>query len=59
MVADEADKQDVNIRIKRDTWKRIHKRKEPNDSHDDVIRRLLNRLEDEGNPSRMTPETAD
>jgi predicted CopG family antitoxin len=46
------DNEDVNIRIKRDTWKRLHNRKEPNDSHDDVIRRLLDEYEqtDEGNP---------
>lgn len=35
------DKQTVNIRIKRDTWRQLHNRKNPNDSFDDVIQRLL------------------
>ncbi|QLH81006.1 antitoxin VapB family protein [Halosimplex pelagicum] len=52
---------DVNIRIKHDTWKRLNSRKEPNDSFDDVIRRVLDRAEDqgadEGNPK--TAATAD
>ena len=43
---------DVNIRIKRDTWRRLHNRKGPGDSFDDVIRRLLDEA-DEGNS--MTP----
>ena len=53
------DDDDVNIRIKRDTWHRLHNRKEPNDSFDDVIRRVLNQVEEgeEGNPKTAT--TAD
>ena len=51
---------DVNIRIKRDTWKRLHGRKEPNDSFDDVIRRALDRLEEledcEGNQTRAAAD---
>jgi len=49
---------DVNIRIKEDTWKRLNHRKEPNDSFDDVLERVLDDL-DEGNTNRMTPTTAD
>jgi len=53
---------DVNIRIKRDTWKRLNARKEPNDSFNDVIRRVLDEVEggeegDQGN--RKTAATAD
>ncbi|MFW5918528.1 MAG: DUF7557 family protein [Haloferacaceae archaeon] len=40
--------EDVNIRIKRDTWKRLHALKEPGDSFDDVITDLLEEAE-EGN----------
>lgn len=48
----------VNIRIKRDTWKRLNSRKGPGDSFDDVISRLLDSDEaNEGNSSR--PATAD
>lgn len=53
---------DVNIRIKRDTWKRLHNRKEPGDSFNDVLQRLIEESEEsgeKGNPTRMTPETAD
>ncbi|WP_436933719.1 antitoxin VapB family protein [Halovenus marina] len=51
---------DVNIRIKRDTWKRLNSRKEPNDSFNDVLERVLDKVEaEEGNGSRMTPPTAD
>lgn len=35
----------VNIRIKKDTWRELHQQKEPNDSFDDVIQRLLQKVE--------------
>lgn len=38
----------VNIRIKKDTWRELHQMKEPNDSFDDVIQRLLDE-DDTGN----------
>lgn len=49
---------DVNIRIKQDTWKRLHNRKGPGDSFDRVIRDLLNQVEeaDEGNPKTATAD---
>jgi predicted DNA-binding protein len=53
----------VNIRIKRKTWKRLNKLKdEPGKTWDDVMQELLEETseeDEEGNPSRMTPETAD
>jgi predicted CopG family antitoxin len=49
----------TTVKLKRDTWKELNSKKEPGDSFDDVIRRLLNETDDEGNPTRMTPETAD
>lgn len=39
----------VNIRIKKGTWRALHNMKDPNDSFDDVIQRLLAES-DEGNP---------
>lgn len=49
---------DVNIRIKRATWKRLHALKEPGDSFDDVISNLLDEA-DEGNPKRAATPTTD
>lgn len=49
---------DVNIRIKRDTWKRLHALKGPGDSFDDVISSLLDE-DEEGNPKKPTTATAD
>ena len=50
----------VNIRIKRDTWQHLHNRKGPGDSFDDVIRDLIDQVEEveEGNRTPM-PQTAD
>jgi len=52
------DKTDVNIRIKRDTWRDLNRRKEPNDSFDDVLQRVLEEIEEcddeEDNPNRTT-----
>jgi hypothetical protein len=52
------DKTDVNIRIKRDTWRDLNRRKEPNDSFDDVLQRVLEEVEkcdgEEDNPNRTT-----
>jgi predicted CopG family antitoxin len=57
-MSDEDEDDDVNIRIKRDTWHRLHNRKEPNDSFDDVIRRVLDQVEEgeEGNPKTATAD---
>jgi predicted CopG family antitoxin len=50
------ERDDVNIRVKRDTWRQLHNRKNPNDSFDDVIKRLLDRVEgdEEGNQNPRT-----
>jgi len=37
----------TTIRVTRDTWKRLTSLKEPGDSHDDVIRELLDERESE------------
>jgi len=47
----------VNIRIKKDTWRELHQQKEPNDSFDDVIQRLLQKVED-GQGNANSPPTA-
>ena len=50
---------DKHIRVTEDTWKALNRRKEPGDSFDDVISRLLEESEDtEGNRSLRTA-TAD
>jgi predicted CopG family antitoxin len=55
-----ADGDDVNIRIKRETWRELHNRKTPGDSFDDVIRRVLDehdKLTDaEGNAVRTATD---
>lgn len=55
-----ADDEDVNIRIKRNTWQELHNRKGPGDSFDDVIQRLLEKAEgveqDEGNLGTATAD---
>jgi hypothetical protein len=48
---------DVNIRIKRNTWRRLHNRKEPNDSFDDVIRRVLDQVEEDEEGNLKTAAT--
>ena len=53
-MAREADK---HIRVTKETWKELNRRKEPGDSFDDVLQRLIE--EREGNWTRMTPTTAD
>ena len=48
----------TNIRISKETWQRLQEYKnEPGKTWDDVMQELLERTE--GNPTRMTPETAD
>lgn len=32
---------DTTIRVKRDTWRRLHERKEPGESMDDVLSELI------------------
>jgi predicted CopG family antitoxin len=49
---------DKHIRVTEETWKELNRRKEPGDSFEDVLERLLEERS-EGNPSRMTPTTAD
>lgn len=48
---------DKHIRVTEETWKELNKRKEPGDSFEDVIERLID--QHEGNPNRMTPTMAD
>ncbi|QRY26389.1 antitoxin VapB family protein [Halobacterium sp. BOL4-2] len=44
-----------HIRVTDDTWKQLNNRKEPGDSFNDVIQRLLNsQTDDEGNGSCRT-----
>jgi len=38
--------QDTSIRIKRDTWRRLHRQKEPGKSFDDVLNDLLDRADE-------------
>jgi predicted CopG family antitoxin len=37
----------TNIQVKRDTWKELNLRKEPGESFDDVIQRLLKKANEE------------
>lgn len=54
------DDDSVNIRIKRDTWERLHGEKGPGDSFDDVIREMLREERGESEGNRRTPTaTAD
>lgn len=43
----------TNIRISRETWKKLNARKEPGDSFDEVIERLIEEAE-EGNSKPAT-----
>lgn len=36
---------DTTVRVKRSTWTRLNHRRQPGDSFDDVIARLLDRIE--------------
>ena len=36
-----ADDENTSLRVKRGTWRELNQRKEPGDSFDDVIQRLL------------------
>lgn len=38
---------DTSIRIKRDTWRRLHERKGPGESFDEVLNDVLDRAESE------------
>ena len=38
---------DTHIRVTGETWKRLNAQKEPGDSFEDVIRRLLDESEDD------------
>jgi hypothetical protein len=50
----------VNIRIQKDTWKRMQPHKdEPGKTWDDVLNELLDEIDDSGDAVGMTPETAD
>lgn len=35
----------TSVRINHSTWRRLHERKEPGESHDDVITDLLDQVE--------------
>lgn len=37
---------DTSIRIKRSTWQRLHRRKEPGMSFDDVLNDILDRVDE-------------
>lgn len=43
----------TSIEIKTDTWRELNQQKEPGDSFDDVVRRLLSRPEE---PVEVEPE---
>jgi predicted CopG family antitoxin len=45
-----------HIRVTAETWRRLNRRKQPGDSFEDVIQRLLEG-EDEGESSSQTEET--
>jgi len=45
---------DTTIRISRDTWQRLHDRKQPGMSHDDVISGLLDQAD---STSEVTAES--
>jgi uncharacterized protein (DUF4415 family) len=58
-MAGKRNKEYVNIRIKSDTWERMQPRKDkPGKTWDDVINELIDQA-DEGEATRMTPETVD
>ena len=44
---------DTSIRVSRETWRRLHERKEPGVSHDEIISRLL----DEADSSQVPAES--
>jgi predicted CopG family antitoxin len=54
---------DTHIRVTSDTWKELNQRKEPGESFDDVLQRLIaeseERSQNEGNRSRTPAATAD
>ena len=37
---------DTTIRVKEDTWRRLHRRKEPGMSFDDVLTEMLDEVDD-------------
>jgi predicted CopG family antitoxin len=45
----------TTTKIKHSTWKRLHERKQPGDSFDDVINRVLNKAE-KAEKSACSPE---
>ena len=49
------------IRIRPETWRRLNNLKEPGDTFDDVVTKLLDDAGeiDEGNPTMMTAATAE
>jgi predicted CopG family antitoxin len=47
------------IRVTPENWQRLNSMKRPGESFNDVITRLVEEHGSEGNPTRMTPETAD
>jgi predicted CopG family antitoxin len=54
---------DTHIRVTGETWKKLNQRKEPGESFDDVLQRLIaeseERSTEEGNRSRTPAATAD
>jgi len=50
---------DTSVRIKTDTWKRLNDLKEPGDSFDDIIRRLLDESDDIQAGNGLDQATAD
>lgn len=55
----------TTVKVKKDTWQELNRMKQPGDSFDDVLQRVLQNTDDdgkesnEGNRTRMTPTTAD
>ena len=41
---------DTSIRVRKSTWRQLHRMKEPGDSMDDVLRELLENRETDGEP---------
>lgn len=58
-----ARKADTHIRVTEETWLDLNQLKQPGDTFDDVLQRLLDEAEGEGepegNPETATAQTAD
>jgi len=56
MAEDQDNGTDVTtVKVKRNTWKQLNQMKEPGDSFDDVIAKLL-KVDEEGNPKTATAD---